>query len=64
MPGSRKAATAAKSDGPFPTLDDLEREHVKRALEVTKGNKSQAARLLGIDRVTLYARLKRHGIST
>ena len=39
------------------TLEELEREHIKRALEVSSGNKSAAAQLLGIDRSTLYRKL-------
>jgi two-component system response regulator HydG len=33
-----------------------------RVLEQTQGNKKEAARVLGIDRSTLYARLKTYGI--
>jgi transcriptional regulator of acetoin/glycerol metabolism len=34
------------------------------ALAVTGGNKTHAARLLGIDRVTLYNCLRKHGADT
>ncbi len=34
-------------------LDTLERRHIGRVLRITSGNKSRAARLLGIDRRTL-----------
>jgi DNA-binding NtrC family response regulator len=40
-------------------LSAIEREHIKRVLEATHGNISQAARLLEIDRVTLYNKIKR-----
>jgi Nif-specific regulatory protein len=46
-------------DQPFPTLESVEREHVRRALEAAGGNLSQAARLLGLNRSTLRWRLKR-----
>ncbi len=43
----------------FPTLVEMERAHVRRALLRAQGNKSLAARMLGIDRTTLYAKVKR-----
>jgi two-component system response regulator HydG len=39
-------------------LADLEREAIAAALEATGGNKARAAALLGIDRTTLYRKLK------
>jgi DNA-binding NtrC family response regulator len=39
-------------------LAELEREAIIRALEITGGNKSRAARLLGISRATLYEKLR------
>ncbi|HLQ37840.1 MAG TPA: helix-turn-helix domain-containing protein, partial [Planctomycetota bacterium] len=46
-----------------PSLDllALERWAIERALAATGGNKAQAARLLGIGRRTLYARLSALG---
>jgi transcriptional regulator with PAS, ATPase and Fis domain len=38
----------------FPSLDDLQRRYVSRVLAHTKGNVSKAARILGVDRKTLY----------
>jgi two-component system nitrogen regulation response regulator GlnG len=40
----------------------VEREVIQRALSLTQGNKSQAARLLQIDYKTLYSKIKAHGI--
>lgn len=40
------------------TLSELESEAVRNALRVCNGNKSKAARLLGISRKALYKRLK------
>ncbi len=42
-------------------LGDLERRYINSALEMSSGNLSQAARLLGINRTTLYSRLERLG---
>ncbi len=56
-------AAPAKSRGDdFPTLREVEREHVRAALTRSGWNKAAAARLLGIDRVTLYAKIERLGI--
>ncbi len=45
------------------TLESLERLHVERVLGHTGGNKKRAAELLGIERCTLYAKLKTYGLS-
>jgi DNA-binding NtrC family response regulator len=42
------------------SLDDLEREFIRRTLEFTSGNKPRAAELLGISLKTLYNRLERY----
>ena len=38
----------------LPSLDELERRYVMRVLAHTKGNISKAAKILGVDRKTLY----------
>jgi DNA-binding NtrC family response regulator len=43
-------------------LVELEREHIVRILKLTRGNKSEAARRLGIERKTLYKKALRLGI--
>lgn len=43
------------------SLDDLQREHMEKVLRAVGGNKAEAARVLGIDRATLYRRMKRFG---
>jgi DNA-binding NtrC family response regulator len=43
-------------------LLELEREHIVRILKETRGNKSEAARRLGIERKTLYKKALRLGI--
>ena len=42
------------------SLQELERQHVLRVLEHTEGNKKRAAELLGIERCTLYSKLKNY----
>jgi DNA-binding NtrC family response regulator len=42
-------------------LDDVEREHIQRVLESCDWNQTRAAKALGIDRVTLYNKIKKYG---
>jgi len=43
-------------------IEDVERRLIERALAATGGNKSEAARLLGITRRALYGRMERYGM--
>jgi len=43
------------------SLAEIERQHIKRTLDETGWNVYRAARLLEIDRVTLYNRIKKYG---
>ena len=43
------------------TLEEIERAHILRVLEETGGNKTKAAQILDIDRVTLHNKLKKYG---
>ncbi len=45
-------------------LKDAEKQYVAAALKISGGNLSKAARLLGINRTTLYSRLQRLSIPT
>ena len=45
------------ADQPFPTLAQVERQMVHAAIARADGNKAEAARLLGISRMTLYRKL-------
>lgn len=44
------------------TLAELERRHIREVLSVVGGKKSEAARILGIDRKTLYRRVSQYGL--
>jgi transcriptional regulator with AAA-type ATPase domain len=51
----------------FPTgldrrIADFEREEIEDALSAADGNRSRAARILGLKRTTLLYRMRRHGI--
>ncbi len=53
----------ANPDALLPLHDkDSERERIVQALEAARHNKARAARLLGIDRKTLYNKIKAYGI--
>jgi len=44
------------------SLEEVEKKHLLRVLESTRWNISQSAKILGIDRVTIYKKLKKFGI--
>jgi transcriptional regulator with GAF, ATPase, and Fis domain len=54
LPESASPASMDALSDDLPTLDDLEHRYVARVLAHTKGNISKAAKILGIDRKTLY----------
>jgi DNA-binding NtrC family response regulator len=44
------------------TLEDLERDYIAMILQRTKGHQIRAATILGIDRRTLYRKIRRYGL--
>src|SRR2546423_5930739 len=60
LPDSVRVAAAqrARQNRP-PSLAEVEADYVRETLAATKGNKSEAAKILGISRKTLYERLAR-----
>jgi DNA-binding NtrC family response regulator len=44
------------------SLSEVERQHIAAVLKETGGNVTQAARILDIDRVTLYSRIRKYGL--
>ncbi|MEW5807058.1 MAG: sigma 54-interacting transcriptional regulator [Acidobacteriota bacterium] len=45
------------------TLEDMEKKHILEVLDATENNKSKTAEILGIDRATLFRKLKKYGIN-
>ncbi len=43
-------------------LEEVEKEHILKVLEMTDGNRSEAAQMLGIHRDTLLRKLKKYGV--
>ncbi|HEX4638740.1 MAG TPA: sigma-54 dependent transcriptional regulator [Chthoniobacterales bacterium] len=58
----QKIDRAAAAQGGVQSLDDIERVTILQALAQCHGNKKKAAALLGIQRPTLYNKLKRYAI--
>ena len=44
------------------TLRDLEKEYIMRVMEIVHGNKTEAAKTLGVDRTTLYRKLEEYKV--
>src|SRR6266481_2139273 len=60
LPESTRAAAARRQrKAKRPTLAAVESEYIRETLAATKGNKTEAARILGISRKNLYERLAR-----
>ena len=55
-PGQLMVASASPAE--LLTLDQVERRYVRHVLAATNGNKTHAAKVLGIDRRSLYRRLE------
>ncbi|MEA2569995.1 MAG: hypothetical protein QOI24_1996 [Acidobacteriota bacterium] len=54
MPETSVSTEDRELSGDLPSLGELERRYVARVLAFTKGNMSKAAKILGVDRKTLY----------
>ena len=58
LPSTR---SVERHDGKLVTLADLEKQHIQKAMEITGGNRTRAAKILGIGLRTLQRKLKRCG---
>jgi DNA-binding NtrC family response regulator len=45
------------------TLDQLEKRHIKKVLEVTGGNRPKAAKILGVNVTTVYRKLEKYNLA-
>ncbi|MGE0351866.1 MAG: helix-turn-helix domain-containing protein [Gemmatimonadales bacterium] len=61
LPGLQLAVNPQDSNPPD-SLDAAERRHIALTLRHTRGNRREAARLLGIARSTLLAKLRKYGL--
>src|SRR5687768_11041222 len=58
----RKADVPEAGEHAYLTLEEVEKRHLVRVLKETKGNKVKAAKILAIDRRTLYRMAERFGL--
>ena len=56
--------TFRHKEGELPSLGDQEKAYIQWVLTETKGNKTVAAQILGIDRVSLWRKLKKYDLDT
>lgn len=54
--------TFRKKEGKIPSLEEQEMAYIKWVLNEAGGNKTLAAQILGIDRVSLWRKLKKYGL--
>lgn len=57
-----RTVTVRQDGNRFLTLKELEREHIGRVLAHVNHNRTRAAEILGIDRVSLWRKIKRHEV--
>lgn len=62
LPESFRKNTPAAGDPGAISLEDVEREHIRRTLESLGGNIQKSAKVLGISRSTLYAKMEKYGL--
>ncbi len=62
IPAVPGAPPAGRAPGDAESLSAVERDHIVRTLEQMHGNKSLAARALGLSRRRLYRLIERHGL--
>jgi DNA-binding NtrC family response regulator len=55
-------ATLGTAEASLPTLEQMEREHIARALRASDGHRGHAARMLGISERNLYRKLREYGL--
>jgi two-component system response regulator HydG len=63
-PALRQHPVSDCSPLPSVSLAEMEREHILRTLRAAGGNRAAAARLLAVDRKTLYRKLRQYGIAS
>ncbi|MBK8218134.1 MAG: sigma-54-dependent Fis family transcriptional regulator [Myxococcales bacterium] len=61
---STNVLVAADDPSELCTMEEVERRYIARVMEAVGGSKSEAAKVLGLDRSTLYRKLERYRIGS
>jgi len=56
--------TYRRADSEIPNLEAQEKNYIKWVLDKCEGNKTKAAKIMGIDRVSLWRKIKRYGMES
>jgi two-component system response regulator HydG len=59
---SKGGAVRVSEDIGLFSLEDLEKEHIRKVISASGKNLSTAAKILGITRSTLYSKIKKYGL--
>jgi len=54
--------TYRKDSSKIPSLEQVEKDYITWVLKKCGGNKTKAAKIIGIDRVSLWRKLKKYGL--
>ena len=44
------------------TLEDIEKRHIEKVLDITAGNRPKAAKILGVNVSTVYRKIEKYGL--
>ncbi len=62
--GNLSIETYRRKDSEVPTLEEQEKNYIKWVLDKCEGNKTKAAKMMDIDRVSLWRKMKRYGMES
>jgi len=57
-----KSTNHVNSEYAHKTLQEIEKEHIKKVLALNEWNKSRASKVLGISRVSLISKVKKYNL--
>jgi DNA-binding NtrC family response regulator len=60
--GDTEGMTIRDQRDDWPSLEEHEKQYILEVLDEVEGNKSAAVKILGIDRVSLWRKIKRYGL--